>query len=204
MMVHGGDKFPGELSDTWEYDPFTQTWTDKTVTPGPVLNREYSMALDRRRSTAVLFGGLTNNAYTNWTWEYGMRGRVVAFGSGCPGSGSIGTPSLTALGAGPVIGQTLTTRVSPAPNGAVVILAATRLAAPIDLGFVGAPGCSLLVGTDLFLPLGRRAASSTSRCRSRRCSATRARSFFEQALVVDPAANALKHVMTNAVEATIL
>jgi hypothetical protein len=28
--------------------------------------------------------------------------------------------------------------------------------------------------------------------------------FFEQALVVDPAANALKHVMTNAVEATIL
>ena len=74
MVVHGGvDDVSARLSDTWLYDPATQTWTTLApgaVTPGPRSGAGF--AYDEHRGVMVVFGGHVGPAaaYDNQTWEW--------------------------------------------------------------------------------------------------------------------------------------
>jgi MYXO-CTERM domain-containing protein len=46
------------LGDTWEYDPATKAWSQRTVTAAPSLRNDSAMVWDSSRNMAVLFGGL--------------------------------------------------------------------------------------------------------------------------------------------------
>ncbi|MEC7584896.1 MAG: hypothetical protein VYE77_11310 [Planctomycetota bacterium] len=78
---------------------------------------------------------------------------ATPFGSGCPGSN--GTPVLSA-GQGPALGQSVTLDMTnlPLSGGFVWLMWSTDSdnwagnALPLDLGFVGAPGCMLNVRPD--------------------------------------------------------
>jgi hypothetical protein len=211
LVVHGGDVLPGELSDTWEYDGVAGTWTDTTVSgTGPVLNREYAMAYDSRRSTVVLWGGITNNMRTNWTWEYGTRGTFRSFGAGCRGSSAIGIPALTATSAGPIIGRVMDTRVAPAPNGGIMFVGFSNqrhesgLPLPIDLSSLGAVGCRLYVSTHLIVPVAGASGVMDFSLPIPLDLNLSGVAYYQQAFVLDPGINPLQHVLSNAGEATIL
>lgn len=128
----------------------------------PMLRRNAAMAFDPVRGKCVLFGGMNpSGASLGDTWEFDL-GPVASFGtfgSGC--SGSRGVPSLAALsGSVPRVGTTFQARVSNLPWTGAAFLALglsnttyTTTPLPLDLGFLGAPGCSLLTSIEEVQPL---------------------------------------------------
>jgi hypothetical protein len=70
------------LSDTWELDPDTGSWTEVLVTSAPGPRYGTAMAYDRTRNTTILFGGMKYTpsppAYTfdGETWEWNGNTRV--------------------------------------------------------------------------------------------------------------------------------
>ncbi len=58
------------LSDTWEYDPSTRSWTQRAVTGGPPARVVMAMAYDPVRAVTVLFGGWTGTTRLADTWEW--------------------------------------------------------------------------------------------------------------------------------------
>lgn len=97
--------------------------------------------------------------YTQWAWAFrvdcraGPKGKYVPYGTGCPGSRTVcnrGVPRLWAQW-WPRIGQTLKLHVECTPPGSSMVLlfgasssswGGVRL--PLNLGFLGAPRCSVL------------------------------------------------------------
>ena len=108
----------------------------------------------------------SGNASTDWVAAAPSLGKVnriasfTAFGKGCAGmSGTLGL----AAAPRPQLGASFTATVSNIPPLALprtfVIFGASNTAwgknaLPLDLGFLGAPGCSLNVSFDLLLSLG--------------------------------------------------
>ncbi|MBK8978204.1 MAG: hypothetical protein IPM29_20055 [Planctomycetes bacterium] len=72
----------------------------------------------------------------------------VRYGAGCPGSAGI--PALHAHGL-PVLGQTIQIELTQAPAGStgLLLFGLQRLLPPLDLGFIGSPGCLVLTLPDL-------------------------------------------------------
>ena len=70
LIVFGGDNGSGTpLSDTWEWDPVTNAWTDLMIPAGPPARRWCSIAYDPINMGILLFGGLdANGAHLNDTW----------------------------------------------------------------------------------------------------------------------------------------
>ena len=71
VVMYGGNDFSTQIDETWEYDGVT--WTQRTPSVAPVARRQLNdgMVYDFRRKKIVLFGGISNNGYSNDTWEYG-------------------------------------------------------------------------------------------------------------------------------------
>lgn len=66
--IDGSDNY---YSDTWSYDPATNTWTD--VSPGgdtPAARDATAMAFDPGTGSIILFGGYDDNSEYNDTWGY--------------------------------------------------------------------------------------------------------------------------------------
>jgi hypothetical protein len=113
-----------------------------------------------------MFGG-SGGSNVNDTWEYDGGPPVIAtgtiYGSGC------GTPALDFTPtSNPILGTTAGALISNAPNqfaGVVMGWSDSHLAGvpllPVDLAFIGMPGCSMLVSNDVFgLPTTQLTAST--------------------------------------------
>jgi len=106
VVLFGGHSTGGYLSDTWEFDGATRTWTQVPVATAPPARAIVQMAYDAGRRRTVLFGGYSGS-FLGDTWEYDgatwrqivatlgptaraahamaydpVRGRVLLFGGG--------------------------------------------------------------------------------------------------------------------------
>lgn len=73
LVVFGGRYGTGALSDTWEYDPFANTWIRITTTTAPPARYGHRLVYDCRRGQVVMFGGTTSSNSTTFlsdTWTY--------------------------------------------------------------------------------------------------------------------------------------
>jgi N-acetylneuraminic acid mutarotase len=53
-----GSDVSGSMSDTWEYDPATETWSSLKVATAPAARHDSGMVWDSSRNMAILFGGM--------------------------------------------------------------------------------------------------------------------------------------------------
>jgi len=153
-VLFGGGIDPGPVADTWEFDG--QDWLLQAPLTAPSPRDYVALAYDAARSRLVLRGGRIAD-----TWEYGVAGTLATyetFGSGCPGGAD--TPSLTANGDRPVLGQpfTLTLRDLPPWQPTLLLFGLSNtnwlgVPLPLDLGALGAPGCELLISVHAVRPL---------------------------------------------------
>jgi N-acetylneuraminic acid mutarotase len=75
MILFGGTDYPAEepMSDTWAFDPATETWTELDA-PGPSARGWHAMAYDAETETIVLLGGGPSRVeYTAETWLFDVR-----------------------------------------------------------------------------------------------------------------------------------
>jgi hypothetical protein len=117
------------------------------------------MAYDSVWGKVVMFGGYNSNHF-NDTWEYDggtttpgtYPSSAAVYGSGC------GSPALAfSPTANPIIGTTAGALISNAPTsfaGVTMGWSNSHLAGvpllPMDLAFIGMPGCSMLVSNEVF------------------------------------------------------
>ncbi len=125
------------------------------------------------------------------------------FGTGC--AGSLGVPALNgAVGAKPVLGATFTLQVDHLPLGlAVVGFGASltnfgTLPLPFDLGLIGMPGCTLLAAPEVSILVSSASSVGTASWNIPNSPSHFGFRFYNQALVLDPIANAAGFVVSNA------
>jgi hypothetical protein len=130
-------------------------------------------------------------------------------GTGCKGSAKV--PQLTATTL-PVHGKTFTTRLSPlqATPAATPFMTVGisnqqwgAIKLPLDLGFLGMPGCKLFVSADVSLPLKSNAGAARCDLAIPTVAEFVGKSFYLQGLVLDRKANRLGVALSNAGKATI-
>ncbi len=136
--------------------------------------------------------------------------RVTSFGTGC--AGSAGTPVLAPLaGELPQIGWEYSVEISNGPlNGFAAGIVGTfetplpgGLALPVDLGIIGMPGCTLYTGIQRQQGLVISGGSAQWTIDLPWDVSFLGFTFFQQAVVIDPGANALGLISTNALENVI-
>jgi hypothetical protein len=146
-------------ADTWEYDG--ANWTQRTIaSTSPGGRYAYGFCFDPARRRTLLFGGYQGGQRADtWTYHDVVTAQYSLSGSGCPGQN--GVPSLSNVGGAlPWLGETFTLQVG---NLSTTGLAAGILGAsdttfgslplPLDLAFLGMPGCRLYVSLDVVVPL---------------------------------------------------
>lgn len=145
----------GQVLSPSTFPSTTWLWTGsewvEDLSPSPPGRSVMPLAFDINRNVVVTFGGY-GGVYRDDTWEYdpGLPASYTAFGSGC--AGSLGVPSLAAApGSRPAMGTTFRADIDNLPNGLAVIATGlsnttttTGQSLPLDLTFLGMPGCSLL------------------------------------------------------------
>ncbi len=147
-VLFGGIVNTATVNDTWEWDG--TDWTQRLTVSSPSSRDGHGMAYDPDRGVVALFGG------SNDTWEYGpdQPGSYQRFGQGC--AGPAGAPTLDAFeGLRPYVGEVFAVEVRGLGAGpALLAFGASHatwgnVALPLDLGNLGFPGCTLLVGLDV-------------------------------------------------------
>ncbi|MCA8956537.1 MAG: beta-lactamase family protein [Planctomycetes bacterium] len=145
-----------------------------------------------------------------WTFDHGddgffaalMPAAVAKIGDGCKGAG--GVPSLVAV-TPPKIGTTFEWRIGNLPATPTLGITYVGLsntswgtvALPLDLSFLGAPGCRLFVSTDFALPWAG-ASSVTQRLPVPNSNTLSVHRFYMQSAVVDGTANTLAMTLSDA------
>jgi hypothetical protein len=206
--------FDGSLSTTPNH-----TWTLANGVSAQLANslepphrQNASAAFDPVRGRMVLFGGTNNPASSNFalgdTWEFALGAGPVysTYGTGC--AGARGVPSISAQGVSlPHIGQTFSLQVNNLPFTGPVFLflglsnttyGPTPL--PLSLGFLGAPGCTALASGEALYVLTNVLGSAVWQFAVPNAPGA---SFYNQAFVLDPTANALGLTTSNGGQATI-
>lgn len=146
----------------------------------------------------------TATGVTFTAWQSGSQfATYSSFGSGCPGS--LGTPTLAAVpGATPVLGSTFALAIDPMPQGLAMVafgLSATTvngLPLPLELGVLGMPNCSLLVAPDAAVLVVGAGSNGIWTWTVPAAPVHFGLRFYNQAFVVDAAANAAGIVVSNA------
>ena len=144
----------------------------------------------------VVIGSVPGTGPGNVYLYSGAPPGIVSFGAGCPGSS--GTPPRIGATGSPAPGTTFSVHVSSALGGAVaaLLLGGSNttwfgIPLPLDLSFLGLPGCSLRVSPDfvVFLPtigVGSTAGHATVSGMIPASSALSGQSVFAQWFVVEP------------------
>jgi hypothetical protein len=170
------------------------------------------MVYDPARRALVLFGGnVAPFTPTDDTWAYQPVHRAdwTPIGAGCPGVA--GTPALAPLdGALPWLGETFTLQVTnlgsdPASHLPFVFLGDSAMAwgavaLPIDLGYLGMPGCALHTSVLLSAPLVNEGGAATLPLPLPPPGLHEGLALYAQVAVTSPGANPLGMVMSNAGE----
>jgi N-acetylneuraminic acid mutarotase len=77
IVLFGGWNGKDDYSDTWAYDPATNTWTDlKPAGMIPSARHDHALVYDPDRERLILFGGTSANTTfvgMNDTWTYDLR-----------------------------------------------------------------------------------------------------------------------------------
>ena len=172
-------------------------------------------ALEQRdphaRGRLLLFGGNDGSGYRFDTWEYAplYPASFIRFGSGC--AGSAGAPALAAASGNlPWLGGTFRLEVSRLPAAGLALLlpggsgtAWGSIPLPLDLSSMGMPGCTLFVSGPLILPVLNTGGAGSVSFPVPGDPVLLAGSFYNQAFVADPPANAAGIIASNAGEGRI-
>ncbi|MCA8957689.1 MAG: hypothetical protein KDC87_16560 [Planctomycetes bacterium] len=201
MVLYGGYNAT-LLTDVWEWDGVD--WTQRTTTTQP--GADFCGAVyDPTRQETVVYGGRINHVKTTPsgdTWSYGSAtpASYDAFGSGC--AGTAGTPTLS--GTLPWLGETLTVTVQNLPAGKPTFLYLSlsntswgSIPLPLDLSFLGAPGCNLRVAPLFQFPIGNTNGTATWVVPLPTTTSLAGLPFYNQAYAADPTANAAGLVVSN-------
>jgi hypothetical protein len=145
------------FGDTWSYDTqqSVPTWFQEfSIMPLPVSpppRAAAAIAPFVPRSGVVLFGGRSPHGCLDDTWLLWGRGWGAAYGAGC--SGSRGVPNLRADWS-LQSGYRVDLQNLPVAPGAALLLTGFGIGSlgglplPMDLGWLGLPGCDLWVAFD--------------------------------------------------------
>jgi hypothetical protein len=213
VVLHGGrNEDWTQRSDTWEFDGVR--WRQRFPSTGSPARSEHAMVYLEHERRVLMFGGRRpNSAGNNWwrensTWFYvpEQAADYAPYGMGC--SGSAGTPMLSLADTSelPWLGSTIELRVGsllPGQLGAMFLGTSSSawgtVRLPFDLTGFGMTGCSLLASPDHPFPIVANAAGvaswSTTLCA---CASLNGHHFYNQTLMLDPAANPRGLVLSNA------
>jgi hypothetical protein len=182
-----------------------QQWGVDPDRARPTARRSAAMAYDFARGRTVLFGGHDNDApAVGDTWEYdgGSAAAWTDIGAGC--AGSAGEPVLSpAFGVRAVRGRVWFPGVTGAADGVAALVLGAPLSTwngrslPVDLAFLGMPGCSLRAAPDTVLVQSVSAGSTAWQIMIPDVPVLIGQQLRLQALVLDPGANALGVAATN-------
>jgi hypothetical protein len=185
--------FGGRQSDgyTWEWDGLQ--WTQASTNGQVPANGNPEMVYDSHRQRMVLFGGYPSAAQT-WEYREARLAKYTSFGAGCA---STTTPTALSATTPPKINTTFTLRVSnlgPFSPGILLFGFSNStwggVPLPLDLNFLGMSGCNLLVSWDLqvgFFPSGGKWDLPLPLPNDPTLAGL---TFYNQAWVLDPQANA--------------
>jgi hypothetical protein len=83
MVLFGGEDYPTNFGDTWEWDG--AVWTQRSST-GPPPRKQFGMAYDSSRGKVVLYGGYSEAQsvlYDDmWEWDGASWSQIMATGPG--------------------------------------------------------------------------------------------------------------------------
>ena len=149
----------GFLNDTWEYDG--GDWVRVTTANSPSGSNGPEAVFDSARGKVVMVGDQCTNM-----WEYTrliVSSAALTYGTGCGA-----TPLDFSPTSNPILGTTARAVIANAPTayaGVTMGWSNSHLAGvpllPLDLAFIGMPGCLLLHSKDVFgLPVSPLTAST--------------------------------------------
>ena len=179
------------------------------LTSWPSQRRRMAMGYDPIRDRVVLHGGNLQWAGSlNDTWELdpGPSATYSTYGSGC-GSGAI-IPSVAAQnGTLPSVNTQFSVQVSGLPFTAPSFMwvgfsnqSYSGYPLPLDLGFLGAPGCEVLITPDLLYPIPNILGTGVWTLGIPNVPGT---VFYNQTVSLDASANSLGLIFSNAGEAVV-
>jgi hypothetical protein len=183
------------VDNVWRCDP----------RPMPPTRDGAFVSTDVSRSRMVLFGGQSGNSFMGDTWEYdvGVLASWTPYGAGC--AGSAGMPVLRArAGSLPVLGSAFALELANVPGPLTAFVLGTSdqqwngQPLPLDLSSVGMPGCRLLASADATLFAVTAAGGATCTLSIPSATAFAGLRFFAQGFALDPSANALGVVASDA------
>lgn len=216
MVLFGGG---AGSNNVWRFFSDTLIWRGTSWEPlssivssvsfWPAARADHAMGYDPLRRCTVLYGGtpsIANNAYSD-TWELASFASSRSIGVGC--AGTSGVPTLAAApGSAAVVGQTLVLELASLPPGganfSLMLLGREEETPPFDLGTIGMTACTLyvkLASASIVLVMGSGGTASWSVAIPDDPSLL-GRSFYNQALPLDPGANTLGMTASNAVVST--
>ena len=177
-----------------------------TLTQHPSL-REAPICYDEARRKFVIFGGTWagNNYADTWELSLGPVASYSFYGNGC--SGSRGPLSLGVVGQGPAINSLFRVQVNNLPLTGPTFMSlgfsnttfgTTSL--PLNLGFLGAPGCDMLMSHDQLYAIPNVLGAGPWSITIPNLPGT---TFYNQAFCLDPSANALGISVSNGLTAVI-
>ncbi len=202
LVMWGGRLQPGNQS--WEF--VSGVWVARTATaPFPLSRQAHTMAFDERNGNTVMFGGYddVNRFGETWTYQATVAASSSAFGHNCGGTAA--DPTLSIDGdQRPWLGDTLTFRATSVPllQPAVLSLGVSRavwhsMALPFDLSPAGMPGCELLTGPDVLLPMATVGTSASLALALGTQPSWSGQSFYVQAVVGGFGVNGAGLALTN-------
>ena len=198
VVLYGGSGF----TDTWEWDG--TDWRQRAPVTVPGTHDGGGIAYDAKRESVVLWGGTGDGRL----WEYGpaTAAAYVPFGVGC--AGSAGVPRIAArAGSRPWLGDTFVVSVDgvPAPQVALMVFGLSDrddrgIGLPLALDAIGMPGCALLASTEVVQPVTFPAGDAVGQWTVQvpEDTALIGGRFYNQALVLDRAANPFGATVSNA------
>lgn len=205
-----GNATPSTFMQTWEWNG--HDWRAKSHSGAVPPRSLHTAAYDSARRRLVLFGGTEGGTALNDTWEYisGSFASFATYGAGC--LGSRGVPSLAALpGSLPGIGDILRVEVALlplVPTATVMHLGLSKtvvsgIPLPLDLGFLGMPGCRLHQSANFSFPILNTAGSAPFVLPLPTDETLLGLPFYLQAMVMDRNANPIGLIWSNGGEAVI-